>query len=117
MTNQTPDIESLATDDFRRVLSRFQGNNFIENKKLLATLQNMANQKNCTVAQFSLAWLLAQGEDIVPIPGTKKIKYLEENSASVALQIHQDELELLNQIFSPGVVKGEKYPAYLNFET
>jgi len=116
LTGKVTDITTLASDDFRRVLDRFQGNNFSENKKLLVILEEMAKAKGCTVAQLSLAWVLAQGADIVPIPGTKKIKYLEENIGATAVQLSADELAAINQVFYLGNVKGEKYPAHLNFE-
>lgn len=116
LTGKVTDTTSLAFDDFRRVLDRFQGSNFAENKKLLAVLEEMAKAKECTVAQLSLAWVLAQGEDIVPIPGTKRIQYLEENMGATTVQLSTDELAMLNQVFSLENIKGEKYPTHLNFE-
>jgi aryl-alcohol dehydrogenase-like predicted oxidoreductase len=108
--------DNFAANDFRRVLARFQGDNFIDNKRLLIGLEQLAQVKSCTVAQLSLAWLLAQGEDIVPIPGTKKIQYLEENMGATTVQLSTSELTALAQLFSLDVIKGEKYPAHLNFE-
>ena len=87
-----------------------------ENKKLIEKLENLAQIKNCTVAQLSLAWLLGQGDDIVPIPGTKKIKYLEENAGAPAIRLSSDELKFINELFPVGAAKGEKYPSHLNFE-
>lgn len=116
LTGKLTDIDTLTSDDFRRVLARFQGDNFVDNKKLLQSLEKLAQLKNCTAAQLSLAWLLAQGEDIVPIPGTKKIKYLEENVGAQAVVLSAEELVTLDQLFALGSVKGDKYPAHLNFE-
>jgi aryl-alcohol dehydrogenase-like predicted oxidoreductase len=116
LTGKINDTNQLDSDDFRRVLPRFQSENFIENKKLLDKLNEIASMNHCSLAQLSLAWLLAQGDDIVPIPGTKKIKYVEENIASTQMNLSQDTIDLLNVLFSPHYIKGEKYPSYLNFE-
>src|SRR5205807_1827201 len=79
LTGQIKRFEDFAEDDFRRNISRFQGENFQKNLDLVAKVQEIAKQKNCTSSQLALAWVLAQGEDIVPIPGTKRKHYLEEN--------------------------------------
>lgn len=105
-----------SKNDFRRVLARFQDENFAANKKLLIDLTELAQEKGCTISQLSLAWLLAQGEDIVPIPGTKKIKYLEENLGAINVKLSSEETNQLNQLFSTEAIKGEKYPINLNFE-
>ncbi len=110
------DPNKLPLNDFRRVLPRYQGDNFIENKKLLDQLKDLAEQKHCTVAQLSLAWLLAQGNDIIPIPGSKRINYLEENIRATQINLAQEDINSLNLIFSNGSVKGEKYPSNLDFE-
>lgn len=116
LTGAIHDITRLAADDFRRILPRFQDDNFNENKKLLVELNAIANANHCTPAQVSLAWLLQQGDDIIPIPGTKKIKYLEENIAASNIFLTQKEMNTLNLLFSFKSVKGEKYPSHLNFE-
>lgn len=116
LTGAINNTTQFAIDDFRRVLPRFQGDNFIENQKLLDQLNEIAKANHCTTAQLSLAWLLAQGDEIVPIPGTKKIKYLEENIEAAQITISQEDLDALDRIFSPNNIKGEKYPSYLNFE-
>jgi aryl-alcohol dehydrogenase-like predicted oxidoreductase len=73
----------LSDNDFRKMLPRFQGENFIQNNRIVTALTTMAKQKQCTPAQLALAWVLAQGNDIVPIPGTRRILYLEENIAAL----------------------------------
>jgi aryl-alcohol dehydrogenase-like predicted oxidoreductase len=116
LTGAITDSNQFSGDDFRRVLPRYQGENFIENKKLLITLEQIAKENHCTAAQLSLAWLLSRGDDIVPIPGTGKIKRLEENIGASEIAISHKELNALDRLFAPGCVKGEKYPAHLNFE-
>lgn len=116
LTGTIQDINQFSADDFRRVLPRYQGDNFIENKKLLEQLEQIAKRNNCTAAQLSLAWLMNQGDDIIPIPGTKRLKYLEENIHAVQIELSQSDIKKLNSIFSLNAIKGEKYPEYLNFE-
>lgn len=116
LTATIQDTNQLSKDDFRRVLPKYQGNNLVENKKLLVRLEDIATSKQCTTAQLSLAWLLAKGDDIIPIPGTKKIKYLEENIHATNINLSESELNTLNILFSKDAVKGEKYPKHLNFE-
>lgn len=116
LTGHITNADQFAQDDFRRILPRFQENNFIQNQKLLLKLAEIANAKGCTIAQLSLAWLLAQGKDIVPIPGTKKIKYLEENANALNLTLSNSELMTLNNLFPLDAAKGDKYPQHLNFE-
>ena len=100
----------LAESDRRRVQPRFQGENLERNLELLPAIEALANEKGVTPAQVALAWVLHQGEDIIPIPGTKKIKYLEQNAAAVDLALSTDELDRLSAAFPPGVTSGTRYP-------
>jgi len=109
-----PGREIQTTDDFgeadfRKHHPRFQDDNLRQNLSLLKIIEEIAKEKSCTPAQLALAWLLGQGNDIVPIPGTKRIKYLEENAASVDLKITVDELNRLNEALPPGVASGPRY--------
>ncbi|UZR98118.1 aldo/keto reductase [Chondrinema litorale] len=96
-------------DDFRRGLPRFQEEAFLENKKLVDKLEEIATKKSTTAAQLALAWLLAQGEDIIPIPGTKKIKYLDENAASVDIELSAQELKEITTLSDNIKVLGDRY--------
>jgi aryl-alcohol dehydrogenase-like predicted oxidoreductase len=97
--------------DRRRDMPRFQGENFERNAKLVEALKSIAAQKGVTAAQLALAWVLAQGEDIVPIPGTKRRKYLEENMAAVDIVLSQTEQDEIDAAFPPEAVAGTRYPA------
>jgi len=110
LTGAVTDIHTLSEDDFRRILPRFQDENFQENKKIISAFKSMAESKKITMGQLALAWILAQPENIVPIPGTKRIAYLEENMASVQITLSREEIDQLNQLFHPTVAKGNKYP-------
>lgn len=112
----TVDTGSLSSNDFRKVLPKFQGENLIENQQHIAAFKEFAAIKSWTPAQLALTWLLAQGEDIVPIPGTKKVSYLEENIKAIELELSENELAHLNQLLPPNIFKGEKYPSEINFE-
>jgi aryl-alcohol dehydrogenase-like predicted oxidoreductase len=100
----------FAPDDYRANNPRFQGENFNKNLQLVAKVIQMAADTGCTPAQLALAWVLAQGEDIVPIPGTKHRKYLEENVAAVDLHLDEEELAELDAIFPKGAAAGTRYP-------
>ena len=108
-TIKSPD--ELISKDRRHDHPRFQTENFQQNLNLLPTLEQIAQDKKCAPAQVALAWLLAQGDDIVPIPGTKQRKWLEQNVGAVAVQLSDAELAQLNQAFPPGVTAGTRYPA------
>lgn len=95
--------------DYRSNSPRFQGENLKHNVELLEKIEEIAKNKNCTPAQLALAWVLAQGDDIVPIPGTKKIKFVDENAASVNIQLSDDDLNQLNEITSKFEVAGDRY--------
>ena len=102
--------EDLAEDDYRRMSPRFQGDNFGKNLELAAKVKAIAEQRGCTAGQLALAWVLAQGDDIVPIPGTKRRRYLEENVAAVDLVLAQPELDELDAVFPAGAAAGTRYP-------
>jgi aryl-alcohol dehydrogenase-like predicted oxidoreductase len=101
--------EALAPSDRRRQMPRFQSENLARNLRLLQTLEALAAARGCTPAQIALAWVLAQGEDIVPIPGTKRRGYLEENAGAVEIELRAEELARLDRSFPPGVAAGGRY--------
>ena len=103
-------IDDLAKDDNRRKYPRFQGENFANNMKLVELVNMIAKEKSCTPAQLALAWVLAQGNYIIPIPGTKRRKYLEENIGSLDVKLNRADLERIEELFSPDAVKGARYP-------
>ena len=110
LTGQIKKIDDLAADDWRRHLPRFQGENFMKNLDLVARIHEMARSKNCTPAQLALAWLLAQGDDIAPIPGTKTRPRLEENLGAVNVMLTAEELQAIDAISPVGAAAGERYP-------
>jgi len=103
--------EDLAEGDWRRNSPRFQEENFQRNLEFVGRIERTAKAKRCTPAQLALAWVLAQGEDIVPIPGTKRRLYLEENLGALAVRLTPGNLKSLNEAARPGTVAGERYPA------
>ena len=109
LTGQLKKFEDLEADDYRRFSPRFQGENFQKNLDLVKEVQEIAREKKCKPSQLALAWVLAQGDDIVPIPGTKRRKYIEENSASVDVKLTPDDLRRLDQIFPSGAAAGLRY--------
>jgi aryl-alcohol dehydrogenase-like predicted oxidoreductase len=110
LTGQIKSFDDLAEDDWRRLSPRFQGDNFNRNLELVKAIEEMAIAKGCSAAQLALAWVLAQGDDIVPIPGTKRVDYLEENISAHGVALTQEELNRLNQIAPQGVAAGTRYP-------
>jgi aryl-alcohol dehydrogenase-like predicted oxidoreductase len=100
----------LGADDYRRLTPRFQGENFDRNVELVARVEAMAKEKNCKPAQLALAWVLAQGEDIVPIPGTKHRSYLEENVAALVVKLSNDDVARLDELMPQGAAAGLRYP-------
>ena len=104
-------MEDLAPDDYRRHSPRFQGDNLQRNLELVAAVEALAREKGCTPSQLALAWVLAQGEDIVPIPGTKRRRYLEENVAALDVTLSREELERLDYAAPRGAAAGERYAA------
>ncbi len=99
----------LADDDWRHTNPRFQGEAFERNLQLATHVKNLAQRKGCSPAQLALAWVLAQGEDIVPIPGTKRLRYLEDNVGALDVALTNDELTQMDHLFPPGVAQGERY--------
>ena len=110
LTGAVTDLERLEQNDVRRTLPRFQGENLKQNVVMVKRLEEMARSKGCSAPQLALAWLLAKGEDIVPIPGTKRQKYLEANAAAVEISLSPKEVAALEEAFPIGSAAGERYP-------
>ncbi len=110
LTGQIKSIDDLEPDDFRRSSPRFQGENFQKNLDLVREIEAMAGEKGCTASQLALAWVLAQGNDIVPIPGTKRRRYLEENVGALAVTLDAEDLQRIDRIIPPGAAAGTRYP-------
>lgn len=110
LTGRFRHYEDLAENDFRRRRPRFQGENFQKNLALVDRLQEMAEEKQVTPGQLALAWLLAQGGDILPIPGTKQRKYLEENAAALEITLSPEDLERIDRAAPKGAAIGQRYP-------
>jgi aryl-alcohol dehydrogenase-like predicted oxidoreductase len=102
-------IDDLEAGDFRRANPRFQGENFQKNLELVERVEELAAEKGCTAAQIALAWVLAQGEDIVPIPGTTRVKNLEENVAALDVELSDEELRDVEAVFPKGAAAGDRY--------
>ncbi len=109
LSNDLKSLSDLEKDDFRRTNPRFQEGNFEQNLKFKQKLQEIAEEKNISVAQLSLAWLLAQGDDIVPIPGTKRLSYLEQNAAAANVRLTKNDLAKIDEAFPRGKTAGERY--------
>ena len=109
LTGRIRRFEDLAPDDFRRMNPRFQGDNFRRNLELVDRLVEIAGEKHCTPAQLALAWLRAQGDDVVPIPGTRHRNRLEENMEAVAIELSPAELRRINDVAERGVAAGDRY--------
>ena len=110
LTGQFQRLEDIPEDDYRRHSPRFQGENFQKNLNLVSRVNQMAKEKGCQPSQLALAWVLAQGEDIVPIPGTKRRRYLEENVAALEVKLTVDELLRINAVFPTDAAAGARYP-------
>src|SRR5213595_4171125 len=110
LTGQIKRFEDLAAGDYRRTAPRFQGENFQRNLDLVSQVSEIAEEKRCTPAQLALAWVLAQGEDIVPIPGTKRRKYLRENVDALDVMLNADDLERIDELAPKDVAAGSRYP-------
>ncbi|HVX40056.1 MAG TPA: aldo/keto reductase [Gemmatimonadaceae bacterium] len=110
LTGRFRTFDDLPADDYRRNSPRFQGANFEKNLALVDHIQSVANQKHCTPSQLALAWLLARGGDIVPIPGTKRRQYLEENVGAVDVHLSADDLARIDAIAPRGFAAGTRYP-------
>ena len=102
--------EDLPKEDFRRNNPRFQGENFYKNLRLVERIKEIAAEKQCTASQLALAWVLAQGDDIVPIPGTKRRNYLEENVRALDVRLTKQDMDRINEVMPMGVTAGTRYP-------
>ena len=111
LTGAVSSPDQFAENDFRRIAPRFAGDNFDRNLALVEQVKALAVQKGCTAGQVALAWLLAQGPEILPIPGTKRIKYLEENVGAAAVTLTGAEVKALSDALPPGVAAGDRYTA------
>jgi aryl-alcohol dehydrogenase-like predicted oxidoreductase len=111
LTGQITSPDDFPEEDFRKFHPRFQGENFDKNIALVREVEAMAREKGCTTAQLALAWVLAQGEDIVPIPGTKHVRYLDENIGALEVTLSTEDLARLDAILPPGAAAGERYHA------
>jgi aryl-alcohol dehydrogenase-like predicted oxidoreductase len=111
LTGQIKSTDDFAADDFRRHSPRFQGVSFAKNLVLVRHIEVLAREKGCTPSQLALAWVLAQGDFIVPIPGTKRRRYLEENLGAAQVVLTRDDLAKIDAVLPPGAAAGERYPA------
>ena len=109
LTGEFKSPEDFGEGDFRRNNPRFQGENFQKNLKLVEAVQQMAEQKGVSTAQLALAWVLAQGHDLAPIPGTKRVKYLSDNIAALDIELSPADLKQLAEIAPMGVAAGARY--------
>jgi len=110
LTGQIKRLEDLSPGDWRRNGPRFQGENFLRNLELVRRIEELSAEKGCTPSQLVLAWVLAQGEDIVPIPGTRRITHLEENLAALEITLQPDDLKRLQEVAPKGAAAGDRYP-------
>jgi len=110
LSGQIKSLDDLDEDDFRRRGPRFQGENFQKNLDLVEKVEELASEKGITPSQLALAWVLAQGEDVVPIPGTKRVKYLEENVGAVDVELTEDDVRRIDEAFPKGATAGDRYP-------
>jgi aryl-alcohol dehydrogenase-like predicted oxidoreductase len=113
LTGRFRKFEDLAEDDYRRYSPRFQGENFQKNLDLVRRVEELAGEKHCTPGQLALAWLLAQGPDIVPIPGTKRRKYLEENAGAPQVTLTKEDLRRIDDVAPQGIAAGQRYPEHM----
>jgi aryl-alcohol dehydrogenase-like predicted oxidoreductase len=113
LTGQFTRFEDFPEDDYRRFSPRFQGENFQRNLDLVRGIEEIAREKNCKPSQLALAWVLAQDKNIVPIPGTKHRKYLEENVAAVNVKLGAENLRRIEEIFPTGAAAGDRYPEHM----
>jgi aryl-alcohol dehydrogenase-like predicted oxidoreductase len=110
LTGRFRKFEDLPADDYRRQSPRFQGENFKKNLDLVRRVEEVATKKGCTPSQLALAWVLAPGDDVVPIPGTKRRKYLEENLAALEITLTTEELARIDEVAPKGAASGTRYP-------
>src|SRR3954454_11850194 len=117
LTGQIKSPNDFPDDDFRRFHPRFTGENFDKNIQLVHEVEKMAEEKGCTTAQLALAWVLARGEDIVPIPGTKHVRYLEENIGALDVKLTDEDLARLDEVAPLGAAAGERYADMSSIDT
>ncbi len=110
LTGQFKTFEDFAADDYRRFSPRFQGENFSKNLELVKKIESLAKEKECTASQLALAWVMAQGDFIFPIPGTKRIKYLEENVEATEIKLTEKDLKEIDAIAPKNIASGSRYP-------
>jgi aryl-alcohol dehydrogenase-like predicted oxidoreductase len=110
LTGRYRRFEDLEPNDWRRNNPRFQGENFTKNLQLVDKLNELAERKKVKASQLAIAWVMARGQDIVPIPGTKRVKYLEENIAAASVRLSPEELKELDTLAPKGVAAGTRYP-------
>jgi len=113
LTGQFHRFEDLPADDYRRNTPRFQAENFQKNLDLVHRVEEIAKEKHCKPSQLALAWVLAQGNDIVPIPGTKRRKYLEENVAALDVKLTEEDRARIDEVFTPDAAAGKRYPEHM----
>ena len=113
LTGQFQKFEDLPADDYRRNTPRFQGENFKKNLDLVKRVEEIAKEKGCKPSQLALAWVLAQGNDMVPIPGTKRRKYLEENVGALSVKLTKEDLRGIDEVFPPEAAAGQRYPEHM----
>jgi len=109
LTGQIKKFEDLAVDDWRRSNPRFQGENFSKNLELVHQLEQIAKKKGCTASQLALAWVMAQGDDIIPIPGTKRVKYQQENLGALTVKLTREEVDHIGKLARTIEIKGTRY--------
>jgi len=109
LAGQITSPDDFPEDDFRKFHPRFQGENFAKNIALVREVEAMAKEKGCTTAQLALAWVLAQGDDVIPIPGTKRVRYLDENIGALEVDLSDADLKRLDEILPPGAAAGMRY--------
>jgi aryl-alcohol dehydrogenase-like predicted oxidoreductase len=113
LTGQFRKFEDLLADDYRKNSPRFQGENFQKNLDLVRRIEEIAAEKKCKPSQLALAWVLAQGSDVVPIPGTKRRKYLEENVGAVSVKLTEEDLRQIDEVFPADAAAGGRYPEHM----
>ncbi|MEO8820219.1 MAG: aldo/keto reductase, partial [Ginsengibacter sp.] len=115
LTGQINKFEDLDEDDYRRFTPRFMGENFNKNLDLVKRIESIAKEKDCTPAQLALAWVMHQSKNIFPIPGTKRVKYVEENIKAINIELSPEELQQIENIFPKEAAAGTRYPeAFMN---
>ena len=110
LTGTIQSTDALSPNDYRRKTPRFQEENIKKNMQILNRVRDIATEKKCTPVQLALAWVMAMGKDIVPIPGTKHVKYLEENMAALNITLTKQDLDRINALLPPGIAAGMRYP-------